>query len=59
MTADLCPFCGGESQPIRTKDTTGWWYCECTKCYARQLASDTQVAAIAAWNTRSQTEIRN
>ena len=49
-----CPFCGGEAQIVRTKDTAQWWYGECTKppCYARQLASSTEEEARFMWNRR-------
>ena len=51
--ANPCPFCGGEAQMLRTKDMSGWWYGECTKCYARQIASETEEEATAAWNKRA------
>lgn len=48
-----CPFCGGNGRAVRTKDMSGYWYCECEKCYARQLAySKDQAEAIKAWNKR-------
>ena len=53
--ADLkkCPFCGAQGVAVRTKDLTGYWYCECSKCYARQLAySKDKDEAVERWNTR-------
>lgn len=48
-----CPFCGGDAKVVRTKDLSGYWYAECTKCYSRQLAysKDKQEAA-DMWNKR-------
>lgn len=55
MAEDLkpCPFCGGESRVVQTKDNSGYHYGECSKCFARQLAycRDKDEAA-KLWNTR-------
>jgi Lar family restriction alleviation protein len=48
-----CPFCGGKSDLRKTRDSSGYWYCECSKCYARHLAYyKDKNAAIAMWNNR-------
>ena len=50
-----CPWCGSEAQVVRTKDLSGYWHGECTKCYARQLAySKDQSEAVDRWNDRIQ-----
>lgn len=50
-----CPFCGSKGRVTRTKDLSGYWYGECSKCYARQLAySKDREEAVALWNTRAQ-----
>lgn len=48
-----CPFCGGVGRAVRTKDMSGYWYCECEKCLCRHLAySKDKEEAISRWNLR-------
>jgi len=51
---DTCPFCGYAARVVRTRDIAQWWYCECSRCFTRQLASQTEEEAIGKWNTRVQ-----
>lgn len=49
---DPCPFCLGEAGISRTRDVAQWYYVECSRCYTRQLASQTRTEAARRWNTR-------
>lgn len=54
-----CPFCGAEGRMHRhemDEKTTIWWVqCWNSHCLARQLASGSEEAAVAAWNDRKET----
>ena len=51
-----CPFCGGEAH---TFGHTKSWGVLCTKCYISTLRYETEAAAMAVWNKRTNSEKQN
>jgi cytochrome c5 len=47
-----CPFCERDARMQQTADGAFWYYAECTHCYSRQLASQTEKGASRGWNMR-------
>lgn len=51
---EACPWCKGAGRAVQTKDNSQYWYCECSKCFARQLAYSKDMGdAIDRWNARA------
>lgn len=47
-----CPFCEANAKLQQTADVALWYFAECTRCFTRQLASETPDEAVHRWNTR-------
>jgi len=47
-----CPFCGGEARMVPPDSALPSWYAGCRHC-DQGFCEDSEVGAIAAWNTRA------
>jgi len=54
MNLGKCPFCLAEATMCQTADVALWYYVECSRCFTRQLASETPAEAAHRWNVRGE-----
>lgn len=52
-TLKPCPYCGGEAEILTSTSTINRW-ASCTECASEGPEGDTAEAAVALWNTRTE-----